>query len=230
MNTENISCTKRKNICVLDKNEYLYDSIVGNAWFFDRNNLVERDDQNNYKKACIKINSTKLNILLFTEESDFLNNQPIIDLLIINSTLKPKLDRFVISNVINLTQSVFTDDDVFFPLPLKLQSLLTTIEKIITSDLLFYRINDQWIYSEKQSCILSLDKKITLTGKENQIVRSIVNNNFKIEISALKEKVWGYNVFCESSTVETHLYRLKQKLPSEFLYFDNKFVSFLSLD
>ncbi|HJK86679.1 MAG TPA: hypothetical protein QKA08_02790 [Candidatus Megaira endosymbiont of Nemacystus decipiens] len=213
-----------------DKNDYLYDTIVGNAWFFDKNILVEKDDQNNYKKACIKINSIKLNILLFTEESDFLKNQSIIDLLIINSTLKYKLDRFVISNVINLTQSIFTDDDIFFPLPLKLQSLLTIIEKIITSDLLFCRINNKWIYSEKQSCILSLDKKIILTGKENQIVKSIINNNFKIEISALRQKVWGHNIFCESSTVETHLYRLKQKLPSNFLHFDNKFVSFLSLD
>ena len=56
-------------------------------------------------------------------------------------------------------------------------------------------------------------KKIRLTEKETAILRLVYrNSNRALSRESLLDQVWGYNPGVNTHTVETHIYRLRQKL------------------
>ena len=62
----------------------------------------------------------------------------------------------------------------------------------------------------------STDKKIRLTAKETAILKYLVTSGDKVvgrEI--LMKEVWGYNAAVTTHTLETHVYRLRQKIESD---------------
>ena len=56
------------------------------------------------------------------------------------------------------------------------------------------------------------DKKIKLTEKESNIILYISNSLKPVSIEDLQVNVWGYHSDLETHTVETHIYRLRQKI------------------
>ena len=66
--------------------------------------------------------------------------------------------------------------------------------------------------------ISTQEKSIKLTAKENNIFKSmLLSTEFKIEKEFLLKNIWKYHENTESSTVDTHLYKLKAKLPDNLL-------------
>jgi DNA-binding response OmpR family regulator len=62
----------------------------------------------------------------------------------------------------------------------------------------------------------SKDKTIKLTEKETEILLSLfkAKNHFKTKESLLKE-IWGYSNTIETHTLETHIYKLRNKLEDQ---------------
>lgn len=57
------------------------------------------------------------------------------------------------------------------------------------------------------------DVEVHLTETESKLLNYFVNNlKFSINKNELLSKVWGYNKNTDTHTLETHVYRLKQKL------------------
>ncbi|MBL8530585.1 MAG: response regulator transcription factor, partial [Hyphomonadaceae bacterium] len=60
------------------------------------------------------------------------------------------------------------------------------------------------------------DKKIRLTDKETSILRYLYRSGEKpVGREELLREVWGYNANVTTHTLETHIYRLRQKIEPE---------------
>jgi len=77
-----------------------------------------------------------------------------------------------------------------------------------------YRIGP---YTFRPSAKVLLDdagKKIRLTEKETNILKYLHRSGATVGREALLHEVWGYNPAVTTHTLETHIYRLRQKIES----------------
>lgn len=55
-------------------------------------------------------------------------------------------------------------------------------------------------------------QKVRLTGKETDILKYLYRAAGSVSREVLLDQVWGYNASVSTHTLETHIYRLRQKL------------------
>ena len=75
-----------------------------------------------------------------------------------------------------------------------------------------YRIGP---YTFRPSAKLLIDpegKKIRLTEKETNILKFLYRSGETVARDTLLHEVWGYNPAVTTHTLETHIYRLRQKI------------------
>jgi DNA-binding response OmpR family regulator len=58
-------------------------------------------------------------------------------------------------------------------------------------------------------------KKIRLTEKETNILKFLHRSGETVPRETLLHEVWGYNPAVTTHTLETHIYRLRQKIESD---------------
>jgi DNA-binding response OmpR family regulator len=63
---------------------------------------------------------------------------------------------------------------------------------------------------------------LKLTEKETNVIVYLYNENKAVSINKLQSDVWGYHSKLETHTVETHIYRLRQKILKKFK--DGQFI------
>jgi hypothetical protein len=124
-----------------------------------------------------------------------------------------------IKTIVNLTsKNKFSQDEINISKPLRLNNFLKIIQGVNNSQDIFCVINNDFIYNEKLHTFSSQENSIRLTAKENNIFKSmLLSTDFRIEKEFLLKNVWKYHENSESSTIDTHLYRLKAKLPDNML-------------
>jgi hypothetical protein len=124
-----------------------------------------------------------------------------------------------IKTIINLTsKNKFSQDEINISKPFRLNNFLKIIQGVNNSQDIFCVINNYFIYNEKLHTFSSQENSIRLTAKENNIFKSmLLSTDFRIEKEFLLKNVWKYHENSESSTIDTHLYRLKAKLPDNML-------------
>jgi DNA-binding response OmpR family regulator len=66
--------------------------------------------------------------------------------------------------------------------------------------------------SKRQLRDLAKNRLIRLTDKENMLLKCLVRSNTSLGRQALLDEVWGYHSGVTTHTVETHIYRLRQKI------------------
>ena len=151
--------------------------------------------------------------------NDFINSTKRIDLLIIDKEIEAsEIPLFRINSLLNLTNIEITKNEIKLVKPFQLNKLLEILSNSMKDQHLFCCINENWIYHERESKLISQIKKISLTPKENAVLSALLAvPAFELSKRTLKNRVWNYHQDSESNTVETHLYKLKQKLPKDFL-------------
>lgn len=149
----------------------------------------------------------------------FLTLQPKIDLLIVDVKIDAKIiPYYKINAIINLTNMKLLTNEVNFSRPLKLEKLLGAISSVMNDEHIFICMSKIWVYSQSLSKISSLNQEISLTSRENDLVSTLLRcENFSVTKSFLKSEIWGYHQDSESTTVDIHLYKLKNKLPEGML-------------
>ena len=63
--------------------------------------------------------------------------------------------------------------------------------------------------------ILHGEQDIRLTEKESALLRMLHDSGGVVGREALLREVWGYGARVETHTLETHIYRLRQKIESD---------------
>ena len=111
--------------------------------------------------------------------------------------------------------------DVVIKKPLKLNSFLnalkseTLIPKVRRKECLTFK--EYSLYPVKKEIFSAQSQKTTkLTEKEVNIIKYLYQNTPNIASKEeLLEKVWGYSSDATTHTVETHIYRLRQKVEKD---------------
>lgn len=145
------------------------------------------------------------------------------DILIIDSKSGINISTLYRANiVINLTKEKILEREIAMQKPFFLQDVVSLISKNAKDSSIFCAINNNWIYNERASILLSNDSEIVLTNKENDLFKALlVSSEFKTDKKSLQQTVWDYHRDTESTTIETHIYKLKQKLPEGLLEIKN---------
>ena len=178
-------------------------------------------------RSNLLANSIKDNLLdadffyIYNDYQALINFHNKINLLIIDLSdlTLDNIWHHKIKTIINLTsKNKFSQDEINISKPLKLNNFLKIIQGVNNSQDIFCIINNDFIYNEKLHTLSSQENSIRLTAKENNIFKSmLLSTDFRIEKEFLLKNVWKYHKNSESSTIDTHLYRLKAKLPDNML-------------
>ena len=101
-------------------------------------------------------------------------------------------------------------------------SLLKLIEKINIEFLKFqyskkseFKVGKYKINLNSRE-LIDQDKVLKLTEKETKIITYLLKINKPVSINELQSEVWGYHSDLETHTVETHVYRLREKVLKNF--------------
>jgi DNA-binding response OmpR family regulator len=75
-----------------------------------------------------------------------------------------------------------------------------------------YRIGPYTFRPSAKMLLDAQDKKIRLTEKETNILKFLYRSGETVARETLLHEVWGYNPAVTTHTLETHIYRLRQKI------------------
>ena len=166
----------------------------------------------------IKIFNSLENVL---ENKKVFNNDTIFIIQITKQ--KSHLNKTIQNNVIYLIDHNFSianvksDKNIFLKKPVS----LSKIEQILYEFKNNKESHKEEIIRIKNYILIPIDKKlysndksefIKLTEKEVQILIELDNSKITSSKKNLLEKVWKYNPNTKTSTVETHIHRLRKKL------------------
>ena len=121
----------------------------------------------------------------------------------------------------NADKSVFfegsSDKYHYIEKPFKIQQFMKKIDfilaKISGSLDITHTIGPFVFFPEKKTIILNNQTKIELTEKEAGILKCLLNTDEEIvDKETILKQVWDYNPSVTTNTLETHIYRLRQKL------------------
>ena len=102
--------------------------------------------------------------------------------------------------------------------PFKVSHLLKELEKLLSTNSfqnsdIFLMKDLKFLPYEKVLINLNSKNKEHLTEKENKLLLFLCNNkNIEITKNDLLSSIWGFSGSINTHTLETHIYRLKQKL------------------
>ena len=170
------------------------------------------------KKFKIKIFDSLENGL---EDKNVFNNDTIF--IIQTTQQKNYFNKNIQNNIIYLIDhnlsitNVKSDKNFYLKKPVSLSKIEEIIDKLKNNEVShkeeIIRIK-KYILIPADKILYSNDKSefIKLTEKEVQILIELDNSKTRSSKKHLLEKVWKYNAKIKTSTVETHIHRLRKKL------------------
>ena len=103
-----------------------------------------------------------------------------------------------------------------FRYPVLLKSIETQLHKFKKSENTQYSIGKYAFKPNSKILETNESRSIRLTEKENNILKFLYKNlENTVSRETLLHKVWGYNSKVTTHTLETHIYRLRQKIEDD---------------
>jgi hypothetical protein len=218
-----------KKIIIISNELCIFDAIIENISHYLAVSDVKIIKHENSKNLSAQLQSDNNfvyqieNISLLGHSKEKIPDTDKVDILIIDDSNFNSCNLFRINFLINFTDNVISNHEIKIVKPFRLLQLFELILRGVNSNI-FCCINQEWVYSQKNSAISSPDNSILLTEKENSLFAHLLAlDGFKAEKDYLKCKVWNYHEESESNTINTHLYKLKYKLPAELLQIQNTY-------
>ena len=112
-----------------------------------------------------------------------------------------------------------------FSLPIKFEEINNTVENLIAKNNFLKNSSikiKNYILNKNEKKLLKEESFISLTEKEVQLLELFIQNNQPSNRNKILNEVWKYSEEADTHTVETHIYRLRKKIKSNFN--DNNFI------
>ena len=200
-------------ILLVNSDRDLSEALIYQLSLNDKYQIIESDVDN----VFTQINNNSFNIVIINSQPSKLNGQNLTKKLRTGGFKNPIIMLITQSDASNVDNKLTIEANEFIIKPFKYPELLKSIELHLRQ---FQRTEDTqynlgaYLF-KPNSKILEADgnKSIRLTEKENDILKFLYQN-LKTIVSreTLLHEVWGYNSKVTTHTLETHIYRLRQKI------------------
>ena len=202
-----------------------YDKDLGEALVFqlrlgEKYQIIETSDETS---SLAQINNNFCDLVIINSQSSALKECNLTKSLRLAGYKKPIIMLITQNSNLDIPdgQNHKADEYIIKPFryPVLLKSIETQLHKFKKSENTKYSIGN-YIFKPKSKILESNKKRsIRLTEKENNILKFLYKHIGNIvSRETLLHEVWGYNSKVTTHTLETHIYRLRQKIeddPSE---------------
>jgi DNA-binding response OmpR family regulator len=121
-------------------------------------------------------------------------------------------------NIINLvTNKSYSSKELKLNRPFRLSNFLSQLDLLRSqyNSKIIYLINNAMLFDAKTNSIFYQDQVIRLTDKEAEILKVLLAApKYSLDKTTLLQEVWGLSKEIDTYTLETHVSKLKLKLPA----------------
>jgi DNA-binding response OmpR family regulator len=198
-------------ILLVNSDRDLSETLIYQLSLNDKYQIVESGDD-----LFTQINNNSFNIVIINSQPSKLNGHNVAKKLRAGGYKSPIIMLTTHSDASNVDNNLSIKANEYIIKPFKYPALLKSIELQLRQ---FGKTEDtrynigSYVFKPNSKVLENKNKSIRLTEKENNILKFLYQN-LKTIVSReiLLREVWGYNSKVTTHTLETHIYRLRQKI------------------
>ena len=199
-------------ILLVNSDRDLSEALIYQLSLNDKYQIIELDEDS----VLTQINNNSCNIIIINSQPPKLNGHNLTKKLRVGGFKNPIIMLITQSDASNVDNKLTIEANEHIIKPFKYPALLKSIELQLRQ---FGKTEDtqhnigSYVFKPNSKVLESKNKSIRLTEKENDILKFLYQN-LKTIVSReiLLHEVWGYNSKVTTHTLETHIYRLRQKI------------------
>jgi DNA-binding response OmpR family regulator len=201
-----------KKILLVNSDRDLSEALVYQLSLNDKYQIIESGEDN----VFTQINNNSFNIVIINSQPSNLNGHNVAKKLRTGGYKSPIIMLITYSDASNVDNNLSLEVNKYITKPFKYPVLLKSIELQLQqfgkTENMQHNIGS-YIFKPNSKVLESKNESIRLTEKENDILKFLYQN-LKTIVSReiLLHEVWGYNSKVTTHTLETHIYRLRQKI------------------
>ena len=199
-------------ILLVNSDRDLSDALIYQLSLNDKYQIIESGEDN----VFTQINNNSFNIVIINSQPSKLNGHNVAKKLRTGGYKSPIIILITQSDASNLDNKLTIEANEYIIKPFKYPELLKSIELQLRQ---FGKTEDtqhnigSYVFKPNSKVLESKNKSIRLTEKENDILKFLYQNlETIVSRETLLHEVWGYNSKVTTHTLETHIYRLRQKI------------------
>jgi len=202
-------------ILLVNRDRDLSEALIYQLSLNGKYQIVESGEDN----VFTQINNNSFNIVIINSQPSKLNGHNIAKKLRTGGYKSPIIMLINHSDASNVDNNLSIGANEYITKPFKYPALLKSIELQLRqfgkTEGTQHNIGS-YVFKPNSKVLESKNKSIRLTEKENDILKFLYQN-LKTIVSReiLLHEVWGYNSKVTTHTLETHIYRLRQKIETD---------------
>ena len=199
-------------ILLVNSDRDLSEALIYQLSLNDKYQIIELDEDS----VLTQINNNLCSIIIINSQPSKLNGHNLTTKLHVGGFKNPIIMLITQSDKSNIDNKHTIEANECITKPFKYPELLKSIELHLRQ---FGKAEDtqhnigSYVFKPNSKVLESKNKSIRLTEKENDILKFLYQNlDTIVSREILLHEVWGYNSKVTTHTLETHIYRLRQKI------------------
>ena len=204
-------------ILLINKDKDLGEALAFQLSLGEKYQIIETDNETS---VLAQINNNLCDLIIINSQSSTLKGYNLTKSLRTAACKKPIIMLINQNTDLDIPdiQGHKADEYIIKPFryPVLLKSIETQLYKFKKSENTQYNIGNYVFKPNSKILESNENRSIRLTEKENNILKFLYKNlGNVIKRETLLHEVWGYNSKVTTHTLETHIYRLRQKIEND---------------